>query len=527
MEDDQMKRYLAYSALALALAGCGGNPSPADPTAMPAAAAAAAPVADPAAAAAATITPDDMYERIAFLASDELRGRDTPSPGLDTAAAYIAREFESFGLSPAGDDGSFIQRWQYAQTTFDRSATGLTLSAGGTVVNAEIGRQFFTLPAMGAESASGAMTWTGAASAGRTLATDGISGTFATLYLPGTEPDVAWQTNLQGAIGGVIGGGPSGIVVILDPGFPSGMISQIASQLINQPAPFFLVGLDYASAQQLFTAAGQDLDALRAASNEAVPLEGATLEVRVKKVSQESTPPNVVATLMGSDSTLRNEYVVFSAHMDHVGVGAPDATGDSIFNGADDDASGTATMLEVAEAFASLPTRPARSMIFLAVSGEEKGLLGSAAFAANPPVPIEQLVANINLDMVGRNAPDSIIAIGNEYSSLGALVQEVATAHSELGLTIAPDLQPEERLFFRSDHFNFAKAGVPAIFFTTGLHDQYHKQADEVELIDTDKISRIGRLVFHLALEIATQPTAPTWTAKGIAEVQPANVSGR
>jgi Zn-dependent M28 family amino/carboxypeptidase len=247
----------------------------------------------------------------------------------------------------------------------------------------------------------------------------------------------------------------------------------------------------------------------------------------LKKASLASTPPNVVATLMGSDPTLRNEYVVFSAHMDHVGLGAPDASGDSIFNGADDDASGTATMLEVAEAFASLPQRPARSMIFLAVSGEEKGLLGSAFFTENPPVPIERMVANINLDMVGRNNPDSIIGIGNEYSSLGTLVQEVATAHSELGLVVGPDPLPEERLFFRSDHFNFAKAGVPAIFFTTGLHDQYHKQSDEVELIDTDKISRVGRLVFHLALEIATLPTAPTWTEKGITEVQPANVSGR
>jgi Zn-dependent M28 family amino/carboxypeptidase len=255
-----------------------------------------------------------------------------------------------------------------------------------------------------------------------------------------------------------------------------------------------------------------------------IPLDGATLEISVRKTMEPSTPPNVVATLVGSDPALRDEYVVFSAHMDHVGVGAPDASGDSIFNGADDDASGTATMLEVAEAFASMPRRPARSMIFVAVSGEEKGLLGSAFFTQNPPVPAQQMVANINLDMVGRNAPDSVIAIGNEYSSLGDLVQEVAATHSDLGLTVAPDLWPEERLFFRSDHFNFAKAGVPAIFFTTGLHDQYHQQSDEVDLIDLDKITRLGRLAFHLALEIATRPTAPTWTEKGIAEVQPSGV---
>jgi Zn-dependent M28 family amino/carboxypeptidase len=273
----------------------------------------------------------------------------------------------------------------------------------------------------------------------------------------------------------------------------------------------------------VLVAGGVDLDALRAAgSTDLAPVAGSMLEINAKLMAEQSMPPNVVGILVGSDPQLRDEYVVFSAHMDHVGVGAPDATGDSIFNGADDDASGTATMLEVAEAFASLPRPPARSMIFLAVSGEEKGLLGSQHFAENPPVPVDRMVANINLDMVGRNAPDSVVMIGNEYSSLGALVEEVAAANAQLGLTVAPDPWPEEQLFFRSDHFSFAKAGVPAIFFTTGLHEQYHKQSDHVDLIDLDKITRIGRLVYHLAMAIATRPDAPIWTAKGIADVQPA-----
>lgn len=519
-------RYKAFTALVLTLASCGGNPAPAGPAATRAS---MAPAADPAMAAAATITPDDMHERIAFLASDELKGRDTPSPGLEMAAEYIANEFESFGLRPAGDDGGYIQRWTYERTGFDRSATGLKMSAGGTVVNGEIGRQFFVLPASGTETATAPMVWAGVARAGRAPISSGLSGSFATLYLPGADPNAGnWQQTLQSAVATAMAGGPSGIVVILDPGFPGGMITQIADQLVDQPAPFFLVGVDYASARRLFSAAGQDLDALRTASPDAVvPLQGATLEINVRKTTVESSPPNVVAILPGSDPELSNEYVVFSAHMDHVGVGPPDASGDSIFNGADDDASGTATMIEVAEAFASLPTAPSRSMIFLAVSGEEKGLLGSAFFMSNPPVAVTQMVADINLDMVGRNVPDSVIAIGNEYSSLGNLVQEVAREHSDLRLTVGPDPDPSERLFFRSDHFNFAKAGVPAIFFTTGLHDQYHKQSDQVELIDLDKISRVGRLVFHLAWEIATRPDAPTWTQKGITEVQPANVGGR
>jgi Zn-dependent M28 family amino/carboxypeptidase len=125
------------------------------------------------------------------------------------------------------------------------------------------------------------------------------------------------------------------------------------------------------------------------------------------------------------------------------------------------------------------------------------------------------MIADINLDMVGRNAPDTVVAIGQDYSSLGPTVQAVVRARPALGLVVAPDLWPEENLFTRSDHFNFAQNGIPAIFFTTGLHEQYHKQSDEVELIDRDKITRIGRLVFYLAYEVANADGTPTWTEEG------------
>src|SRR5690606_30110326 len=205
---------------------------------------------------------------------------------------------------------------------------------------------------------------------------------------------------------------------------------------------------------------------------------------------------------------------------DHVGVGTPDAAGDSIYNGADDNASGTVALLQVARAFASLPKPPARSVVFLAVSGEEKGLLGSRYYSDNPTVPIERVVANINMDMVGRNSPDSVVAIGLDFSSLGPLVQEIAAKHPELGLTVAPDLWPEEQLFFRSDHFNFARKEIPAIFFTTGLHEDYHRPSDEPEKIDVDKIARISKLVFYLGYEIATRREPPQWTEDGLAQVR-------
>ncbi|HEX7088807.1 MAG TPA: M20/M25/M40 family metallo-hydrolase [Longimicrobiales bacterium] len=315
-------------------------------------------------AAAATITAEQMRSRIAYLASDELGGRDTPSPGLELAAEYLAREFEAAGLEPVAGGEGFIHRYPLEMRARDPAAPAALREAG----------------------------------------------------------------------------------------------------------------------------------------------------VRA---------PNVVALLRGSDPVLRETYVVFSAHMDHVGIGAPDASGDSIFNGADDDASGTSALVEVAEAFAALPERPARSLIFLAVSGEEKGLLGSRHFANHPPVPIQSIVADINLDMIGRNSPDSIAAVGLDYSSLGALAQEVARAHAdELRLTVAPDLWPEERLFFRSDHFNFAAKEIPAIFFFAGLHEDYHRPSDEVEKLDAEKAARVARLVFYLGHRIATDPEAPRWTEQGLAEVR-------
>lgn len=227
--------------------------------------------------------------------------------------------------------------------------------------------------------------------------------------------------------------------------------------------------------------------------------------------SSGARAPNVVGILPGSDPALRDEYLVYSAHMDHVGVRSPDADGDSIYNGADDDASGTAAVMEIAEAMASLRLAPRRSTIFLAVSGEERGLWGSEAFVTRPPVPVDAMVANLNLDMVGRNWSDTIVAIGREHSSLGATLAEVNARHPELGMTAIDDLWPEERFYFRSDHYNFARNGVPVLFFFNGTHEDYHRPSDELERIDADKTARIARLLFYLGLQVGDAASPPEW----------------
>ena len=158
--------------------------------------------------------------------------------------------------------------------------------------------------------------------------------------------------------------------------------------------------------------------------------------------------------------------------MDHLGItpGQPD----SVNNGADDDASGTTGVMELAEAFSRPGARPKRSIIFLTVSGEEKGLWGSLYFSEHPPVPIDRIVADLNMDMIGRNWRDTIVAIGKEHSDLGTTLARVNRAHPELGMTAIDDRWPEERFYFRSDHYNFARKGVPILFFFNGVHADYH-----------------------------------------------------
>jgi Zn-dependent M28 family amino/carboxypeptidase len=242
----------------------------------------------------------------------------------------------------------------------------------------------------------------------------------------------------------------------------------------------------------------------------------ATLDVK-EIVTSRQTAPNTIGILPGTDPKLRNEYVLFSAHMDHIGItpGQPD----SINNGADDDASGTTAVMELAEAFSRADARPRRSLIFLTVSGEEKGLWGSRYFSEHPVVPLKDVVADINIDMIGRNWPDTIVAIGKEHSDLGATLNRVNAAHPELGMTAIDDRWPEERFYFRSDHYNFARKGVPILFFFNGVHEDYHRPSDSPDKIEPEKEARIIRLIFYLGEEVASAAERPKWKPESYKEI--------
>jgi Zn-dependent M28 family amino/carboxypeptidase len=241
------------------------------------------------------------------------------------------------------------------------------------------------------------------------------------------------------------------------------------------------------------------------------------------KVERTFRAPNVIGIVPGSDPVLKNEYIVVSAHLDHVGMGR--LPGDKIFNGAMDNASGVATMLEAARAFMTSGKPPRRSIMFVALAAEEQGLLGSAFLAKNPLVGKGRLVANVNLDMpILLYDFQDVIAFGAERSTLGPIVEAAA---AKMGVTLSPDPQPQENFFVRSDHYSFVKAGVPAVMLDTGfknggekatrefLAKHYHQVSDDISLpFDWNAAARFAKLNYLIAREIADGDAAPLWYAK-------------
>jgi hypothetical protein len=284
---------------------------------------------------------------------------------------------------------------------------------------------------------------------------------------------------------------------------------------------FFALVADRSIVAAIPEAAGQFAELRASPATVAAPVDGwqAAL-IQKMAVAKSVWVPNAVGILEGTDPVLKKEYLVISAHMDHVGGRCGGSTpADRICNGADDDASGTAGVVELAEAFAE--ARPKRSIIFLTVSGEEHGLWGSGHFAAKPPVEVQSMVANLNMDMIGRNWRDTVVAIGMQHSDLGATVERIAAENPDLGLKVVDDLWPQENLYARSDHYQFARRGVPVLFFTSGLHPDYHAVTDSPDKIDAEKEARILRLVFHLGQEVANAAARPKWNPESYRKIVP------
>jgi Zn-dependent M28 family amino/carboxypeptidase len=503
---------------------------------------------------ASVISDEALHRHIAVLASDEFEGRSPASNGEELTLAYLERAFEAAGARPGNGD-HYLQPVPLVSMTPDPEPS-------------------FTVRGEGFEAAlayrEDMVVWTKRQT--EDVAVEGSALVFAGYGI--VAPEYGWND-----YEGLDARGKTVVVLVNDPGFGSGdpalfngrtmtyygrwtykyeeAARQGAAAIIivheTEPASygwevvaqgagerFSMVTADRGmgraaaegwitleAAQRLFAAAGEDFEALTAAALtrdfRPTPLGELRADIRVHTTLRESVSHNVVALLPGAERP--DEYVVFTAHWDHLG-----RDGDQIFNGAVDNASGTAGLLVLAEAYARLDPPPARSLLFLAVTAEEQGLLGSAYYAEHPIVPLEDTVAVINIDVLNYIGPTrDITVVGYGASELDAHVDAAAAKH---GRRVMPDQRPEAGVYYRSDHFNFAKKGVPALYPNMGRDlveggvergrelarrynvERYHKATD---VYSPEQDWRGGAadlgLYFDIGLGIANSRAWPNWSA--------------
>ncbi|MGH9545951.1 MAG: M28 family metallopeptidase [Terriglobales bacterium] len=499
-----------------------------------------------------------LRAHMAFLADDLLEGRGTGTRGYRLAANYVRAQFEEMGLRPAGVSGSYFQNVRFRQIDLLTDKSSLTLEHDGSTRTLILDKDYV----MGGNPLStdmrveGPVVFVGFGVSAPEFGYDDYAGidvrgkivaalSGAPSRLP-SAPGAHFSSSEQklrvaaehGAIGflSIWAGKPEqrtpfAEYVRFSRGPELRWLDETGVPNDAQPTIRGYARINSSTAAALFEGAPKSWkDALRAAENsqpQAFPLATGVSMHAVSRYS-ELESPNVAAVLPGSDPQLKNEYVVFTAHLDHLGIGEP-VKGDSIYNGAADNASGVAALLEMARAFSEMKTAPRRSLLFLAVTGEEEGLLGSDYYAHNPTVPMAQIVADINMDEVSFLYDfKDIVPLGGEHSSLGAVADDVAR---HMGLAVSPDPMPEEVYFIRSDQYSFILQGVPALYIEEGLQtvnpdldgkkmqfdwetQRYHQPSDDMsQPFDFNATVKCTRVDLAVGYEIAQQTERPHWNA--------------
>ena len=451
-----------------------------------------APAPDPS----AVITPARLRRHVDIIADDSMQGRATPGPGLERAAGYVAGEFARLRLSPPIEDG-YMQRWGVSRWTTDTARSRVELAGGDWRVSARPGVDVrYVSGTVGGEAISGETVLLDGSLTPATADDPRLRGRVVLLPVDYTRPLAA---DLQARVDQLARRAVA--VIIVSNRDSAAFAARLGSAAEPRLSPDFRMADDGAPVLEVHRRAlgGRD----------PATVTRATIRLE-RRYRSRDTVPNLVGVLQGTDLVLRREYVVISAHVD--GVGIRSGAADSVNNGADDNASGVAALLAIAEAFAEPAARPKRSLLFLVPGGEEPGLWGSDYFVRHPTVPLARIVANLNMDLIGRNWTDSVIVVGPELSDLGATLARVQAAHPELRMAAIADRWPEERIFYRSDHYHFARRGVPILFFTSGTHPDYHQPTDSPDRVDVEKASRIARLLYQVAAAVAGAPSRPRWT---------------
>lgn len=474
------------------------------------------------------ITRAAAQAHVDFLASDELEGRNTPSRGLTVAGRYVASRFAEYGLKP-GNKGKWFQDYGLSAVTPSKDS-GIKIGGELIAFSNENGVPFF-FSAQG--SAKGELVFAGYGITAEDKNYDDYAGidvkgkivvifryapnkgdrngfsrrhqAFTTKYANAIRHGAAGMLLITGPAHGpdnLTGSVPILTGLAIDAGkgnsrrrgFGGGNgADRIPAAHITRKTADRLFGANKLLALQ------KKIDATKKAQSFAL---GKTAGINVKFANETIMTRNVIGILPGNDPVLKNEYIVIGAHYDHVGIGGGKA--DRIHNGADDNASGTSALIEIAKAFGAHKNRQARTVIFIAFSGEEKGLWGSRLYSERPIYPLDKTVAMFNLDMVGRNTPKEVTLFGAEQSKM---LKRVVMAQNKASINYKLDLPA--KVSGNSDHASFYRKNIPVIFFTTGLHKDYHQVTDHPEKIDAVKIRDVARLCFLTASKVANSKQKP------------------
>ncbi len=510
----------------------------------------------PARKAAENITESQLKDYLYFVASDEMEGRDTPSRGLDTTAKFIGMNLSRWGFKPAGDNGTFYQKFALKGEGVDTEKTAFEIAGQKFIY----GEDYFKL------AGSGSIT-----NAPMVFAKDGwvikskninayegidVKGKIIVLYANGNPnpntvtPSPVRRNELTGTKGVdwidpityAKQNGAAGIILVASPGLQSfwGQVKaffaggNLTPEKLAEPNNSAVNAIPVVLTSQKIGEAIFPADKLpwkmlgnmgSQPTANAMSLEK-TANLSVVAKDRIEMTQNVVAIWEGSDPVLKNEMVAVGAHYDHVGMN-PNAPGDDkIYNGADDDGSGTVAVLAMAEALAKSKVRPKRSVLFVWHAGEEKGLWGSEYFNKFPTVDIKQVIAQLNIDMIGRSKKDgdsnpknkelsdrnTIYVIGSNMmsSKLGEIVTNTNKSYMNMTYDYRyDDPKDPNRFFFRSDHFNYAVNGIPIAFWFDGVHEDYHQLGDHADKIDYPRMEKIARTIFLTMWELGDLKERP------------------
>jgi Zn-dependent M28 family amino/carboxypeptidase len=487
------------------------------------------------------------WAHIQYLADDKLEGRGTGTEGFAKAAAYVTDQFQKAGLQPAGEHG-YSQTVEFNVLQLDEPNSSLEITQAGKPIRFQFGEDGFLSPTSNAAPVDAQAVFIGYG-----------------LKIPEANYDDFAGLDLKGKIAVILTGGPTsiptsvkahyrsgeellknlatagalGLITLPNPKAEEVPWSRVAGARFSQrmelrdaagaPAPQFSLVVNPEHAEKVFTGSSHTFSELVAAlgSEKPLPHFPLAISIRAKTGVKRSTAQsqNLAGVLPGSDPQLKDEYVAISAHLDHLGIGQP-VNGDKIYNGAMDDASGIASLIEVARAMRDSNARPKRSILFLAVTAEEKGLLGSQYYASHPTVK-GPIVANLNMDMYLPLFPLKFLEVqGLGESTLGDDIAEVC---KESGVTVQADKQPDHVRFIRSDQYSFIKKGVPSLAFKFGwlpgtpeekvfndwYKDRYHGPKDDLsQPVDAAAAAQFDALLKDLAVRVANANERPSWNSE-------------